>query len=69
MKFVARLIDLIAAICIQQYWQIVSERQLSAQCDALLRTSTGEQSDAGSECLPLKRDVDNNDLTRSRRGK
>ncbi|MGY3034169.1 hypothetical protein ACVIIV_003339 [Bradyrhizobium sp. USDA 4354] len=59
MKVVARLIDLIAALCIQQYWQLFSGRQLSAQSDALPRTSTGEN-DAAAECLPLKRDVDNN---------
>ncbi|MBB4423726.1 hypothetical protein GGD66_002270 [Bradyrhizobium sp. CIR48] len=69
MKFVARLIDLIAAFCIQQYWQIFSGRQLPAQGDALSRTSTGEQSDAGYECLPVKLDVDNNELTCGRRGK
>jgi hypothetical protein len=62
MKVVARLIDLIAAFCIQQYWQIFSGRQLSVQCEALSRPSTEEQRDAGSECLPLKLDVDNNDL-------
>ncbi|MGY4626952.1 hypothetical protein [Bradyrhizobium sp. USDA 4486] len=62
MKVVARLIDLIAAFCIQQYWQIFSGRQLSAQSEALSRTSTGEQSDAGFERLPPKRDVGNNDL-------
>jgi len=58
MKFVARLIDLIASFCIQQYWQIFSGRQLSAQCDAPSRTSTEEQSDTGSECLPPKLDVE-----------
>ncbi|SCB55355.1 hypothetical protein GA0061098_103921 [Bradyrhizobium shewense] len=69
MKFVAGLIDLIAAFCIQQYWQIVSGRQLPARSNALSRTSTGEQSHAGSECVPLKLDVDNNDLTCCHRGK
>ncbi|UQR61288.1 hypothetical protein LRP30_30665 [Bradyrhizobium sp. C-145] len=62
MKVVARLIDLIVALCIQQYWQFFSRRQLSAQSDALSRTSTGEQNDAAAECLPLKLDVDNNGL-------
>ncbi len=63
MRAVARVIDLIAAFCIQQYWQIFSGRELSGRSDALSRTSTGEQSDAGAECLPLKLDVDNNDLS------
>ncbi|RZN09926.1 hypothetical protein CWO91_15380 [Bradyrhizobium genosp. SA-3] len=58
MKVVARLIDLIAALCIQQYWQFFSRRQMSAQSE----TSTGEQNDAAAECLPLKLDVDNNGL-------
>ncbi|MEK9280948.1 MULTISPECIES: hypothetical protein [unclassified Bradyrhizobium] len=61
MKAIARLIDLIAAFCIQQYWQIFSGRQLSAQSDALPGTSTGEQTDAAAEYIPLKFDVDNND--------
>ncbi|WP_407114398.1 hypothetical protein [Bradyrhizobium sp. LMG 9283] len=62
MKVVARLIDLIAALCIQQYWQFFLRRQLASQSDALPRTSTGEQNDAAAECLPLKLDVDNNGL-------
>ncbi|SFQ06312.1 hypothetical protein SAMN05216330_11488 [Bradyrhizobium sp. Ghvi] len=57
MKVVARLIDLIAAFCIQQYWHCDS-----AQSDALSRTSIGEQSEATVECLPLKLGVENNDL-------
>ncbi|MGY3473708.1 hypothetical protein [Bradyrhizobium ottawaense] len=61
MKVVARLIDLIVALCIQHYWQFFSRRQLSTQSDALPRTSTGEQDDAAAECLPLKLD-DNNGL-------
>ncbi|WP_027577642.1 hypothetical protein [Bradyrhizobium sp. WSM1743] len=60
MKVVARLIDLIAALCIQQYWQFFSGRQMSVQRDALPRTSSGEQNDAEAECLPQKLDVDNN---------
>ncbi|MBH5398910.1 hypothetical protein HZZ13_14085 [Bradyrhizobium sp. CNPSo 4010] len=60
MKVVARLIDLIAALCIQQYWQFFSGRQMSVQRDALPRTSSGEQNDAAAECLPQKLDVDNN---------
>ncbi|SPP97942.1 MULTISPECIES: hypothetical protein [Bradyrhizobium] len=61
MKVVARLIDLIVAFCIQQYWQIFSGRQLSAQSDALSPTSTADQNEAGCECLPLK--LENNDLS------
>ncbi|WP_271585742.1 hypothetical protein [Bradyrhizobium sp. CCBAU 53415] len=62
MKVVARLIDVIAAFCIQQYWQISSGRKSCAKSDALPRSSTGEQNDAAAECLPLKLNVDNNDL-------
>ncbi|WP_128932151.1 hypothetical protein [Bradyrhizobium zhanjiangense] len=54
------MIDLIAALCIQQYWQFFSGRQLPVQGDALPRTSSGEQNDAAAECLPQKLDVDNN---------
>ncbi|WP_143109162.1 hypothetical protein [Bradyrhizobium sp. Rc3b] len=62
MKVVASLIDLIAAFCIEQYWQIFSRRKLSAQSGALSRTSTGEENEAAAECLPLKPGADNNDL-------
>ncbi|KYK43515.1 hypothetical protein A1D31_37975 [Bradyrhizobium liaoningense] len=62
MKVAARLIDLIVAFCIRQYWQMFSGRQLSAQGDALSRTSSAEQNDAAAKCLPLKRDLDNDDL-------
>ncbi|MGY3396233.1 hypothetical protein ACVWW6_008824 [Bradyrhizobium sp. USDA 3311] len=50
MKVVARLIDLIAARCIQQCWHFFSGRHLS-QSNALSHNST--------ECLPPKLDVDN----------
>ncbi|MGN8544574.1 hypothetical protein [Bradyrhizobium sp. C9] len=58
MKVVTRLIDLIAAFCIEQYCHYVSGRQLIAQTDASTGPCPGEKQVAAAECRPLKLELD-----------
>ncbi|MCA1401649.1 hypothetical protein [Bradyrhizobium sp. BRP56] len=63
MKVVTRLIDLIAAFCIEQHCHYVSGRQLIAQTDAPTDPCPGEQQVAAAECRPLKLDLDKSGVT------
>lgn len=62
MNVITRLIDLMAAFCIEQYCHYVSGRKLVAQTDAPTHACTGEEKDAAAECHPLKLDLDKSGL-------
>ncbi|MGY2804040.1 hypothetical protein [Bradyrhizobium sp. USDA 4506] len=62
MTVVTRLIDLVAAFCIEQYCHYVSGRQLVAQTNASTRPCTEEKQDTAAECDPLKLERDKSGL-------